>query len=115
MKKIYLAAPYSHDEESVIEWRVEQVDKKAAELMEEGHIVFSPISHSHGINRYIKQSNNNHNFWLAQDLPFFEFCTDFYEYRLPGWSLSKGLWAERLRAIEKLGLKHTEVIPIELD
>ena len=43
--KIYLALPYSGMEEMSFEI----ANKIAAKLMREGHIVFSPISHSHPI------------------------------------------------------------------
>ena len=44
--KIYLASPYSHHNASVRKLRFETVCMAAAELMEQGDIVFSPISHN---------------------------------------------------------------------
>jgi len=47
MKKAYLCAPYSHPDPKVREARVDAADMMAAQLMEQGYIVFSPLSHSH--------------------------------------------------------------------
>jgi hypothetical protein len=42
---------------------------QAAQLMEAGHVVFSPLSHSHRIAHYI-DNHLDHEFWLKQCLPF---------------------------------------------
>jgi len=75
MKKIYLAIPYSyHPEHSV-----EIADKVAAELMSEGYIVFSPISHGHGIADYLEDGiRNNSVWWEQQNFPFIDWCDSVY-------------------------------------
>lgn len=75
MKKIYLAIPYSyHPEHSV-----EIADKVAAELMSEGYIVFSPISHGHGIADYLEDGiRNNSVWWEQQNFPFIDWCDHVY-------------------------------------
>ena len=104
MATIYLAAPYSHTDPAIIDWRVEKVDRLAAKLMDAGHIVFSPVSHSHRIARYTHVEPCNHEFWLRQDLPWMVLCKVFMIYCLPGWRESRGIIEkERPRAIE-LGL-----------
>jgi nucleoside 2-deoxyribosyltransferase len=47
MKKIYLAGPYSHWNPAVRAIRFHKLNEKAAELLNAGFLVFSPISHSH--------------------------------------------------------------------
>ena len=93
MKKIYLACPFSHTLKSVQEARFDEVNKKAAELMEEGHIVFSHISHSVPINAHFRDEKDL-DFWLRQDLPMLEMCDEVWVLALPGWVDSKGVKAE---------------------
>src|SRR6516164_827917 len=66
--------------------------KKAAELMAEGEVVFSPIAHSHsieieGMNGQIQTGD----FWLEQDLHILAKCERLLVYRLPGWDHSRGI------------------------
>lgn len=91
---IYLAAPYKHEKESVIEYRVDQVNKKAAQLMEQGYIIFSSVSHSHPISKYCQVDPCNSDFWLKQDLPFLHVCDELWIYRLQGWDKSVGIQKE---------------------
>ena len=46
---IYLACPYSHPDNNVREHRFKMANRAAAKLMGEGHIIYSPISHTHPI------------------------------------------------------------------
>lgn len=101
MKKIYLAAPYSSDSELEKHWRFNCVNKKAAELMEKGYQVFSPISHSHPISNYVSTENNmSHDFWLRQDFWILEICNELHILQLDGWIESKGVRAEIKKANE---------------
>ena len=61
--KIYLATAYNHNSELVRKLRFRMVNYAAAELMEQGHIVFSPISHSHPIS-ICTGVIPAHDFWL---------------------------------------------------
>jgi len=97
MKKIYLAVSYSDNPRKAFKTAC----RIAGRLMSEGNIVFSPISHSHPIyKRTRKLLPNDTNFWLKQDLPFIEFCDELYIVRLPGWTISRGVQAEIMRAKE---------------
>ena len=73
MKKIYLAIPYTFNPELAFE----VANKVAAKLMDQGKIVFSPISHSHPISKYIKNPQT-HDFWMSQDLPMLLTCDELY-------------------------------------
>ena len=104
MKKIYLACPYSHKDKKVRLKRVEQANKKAAELMEEGHLVFSPLSHSHPISEYCNVDPMDHDFWLRQDLWILRgVCDELHVLCLEGWSDSKGVQAE-VKVAEDFGM-----------
>ena len=94
MKKIYLACPYSHKSKAVRIQRVINADEKAAELMEEGYLVFSPLSHSHPISEHCDVDPQDHNFWLRQDLWVLEICDEVHVLCLKGWESSKGIQRE---------------------
>ena len=93
-KKIYLACPFRHPDPKVREWRVEQASKKAAELMESGYLVFSPLSHSVPISKYCRVDPCDNDFWLEQDLWILSSCDEIRVLCLPGWERSEGIKAE---------------------
>lgn len=65
MKKIYLAIPYSGMEE--LSFKI--ANEVAAKLMNEGYIVFSPISHSHPL-AVSHQMPGTWDFWKEFDESF---------------------------------------------
>jgi nucleoside 2-deoxyribosyltransferase len=65
--KIYLAIPYSFN--PAYSFRI--ANKMAAKLMSEGHVVFSPISHSHNIADHLPDKlRKDSKWWMKQDIPF---------------------------------------------
>ena len=94
IKRLYLSAPYSHPNKLVRQYRVKMANQKAAELMERGYRVFSPLSHSHPISKYCQVDPCDHDFWLRQDLWILPYCDIFYIYTLKGWSRSEGVKRE---------------------
>jgi len=94
MKKIYLAAPYSHKDPEVRAIRVEIVNIKAANLMMAGHLVFSPLSHSHPISAHCDVDPCDNDFWLKQDLWILEICDEIHVLKLKGWEKSQGIKTE---------------------
>ena len=91
--KIYLCAPYSAPTPEEREARFIQANKAAAKLMLEGHVVFSPISHSHPIAHHIG-NHLSHEFWLKQDFAFMEWADEMVILTAPGWTKSKGIQLE---------------------
>ena len=49
---IYLASPYSHDDPSVRELRFQAACRATAELINQGHVVFSPIVYGHPLTKH---------------------------------------------------------------
>lgn len=88
---IYLASPYSGTPEEQEE-RFQAVCCKAAELMRDGHMVFSPIAHSHPIAFY--GLPKDFGFWEKMDCWWIRACTKIVVLMLPGWELSVGVRAE---------------------
>lgn len=86
-KKIYLAHLYSIGtklpdgsfDENMLAARFEHSNMIAAKIMEDlGHIVFSPISHSHPIQKYCNPELWVHTFWLKQDKSYLLWCDELW-------------------------------------
>ncbi len=92
--------------------RFKAVNRKAAELMDKGYCVFSPISHSYPISKYCKANPCDHKFWLAQDLWILDCCEEVHVLCLPGWEESKGVKFEVDRAITLKKLRNHWVLPM---
>lgn len=73
MSKIYLAVPYTWNPAKSFE----VANKVSAQLMESGHIVFSPVSHSHSIADFLHSDiRTNSEWWMTQDLPLVEWADE---------------------------------------
>ena len=91
----YLASPYSHPDPKVKEERFIVVCKAAAELMQRGKRVFSPIAHSHAIEIYgMNGEVHDGTFWLQQDGPLLYHASEMIVLMLHGWKESKGVQEE---------------------
>jgi len=68
---VYLALPYTFNGEKSFDI----ANIVAAKLMNEGNIVFSPISHAHHISDYLDpELKYDQEFWMGQDLPMLSKC-----------------------------------------
>lgn len=100
--KIYLAIPYTFNPE--LSHKI--ANKVAADLMEQGHVVFSPISHSHCIADHLPAIvRTDADWWMTQDLPFVEWADEMHVVRIGefGHELiekSKGVKAEWAHAVK---------------
>lgn len=90
---IYLASPYMDPDSSVVEQRFDAVCRKAGELIKEGHVVYSPIAHSHPIAIRVALPQD-WAFWERFDTAMLKCATAFYILKLPGWDRSKGVASE---------------------
>lgn len=68
-------------------------NRVAGDLMAQGNIVFSPISHSHPIACEYGLPRG-WEFWKKFDECFIEFCDEFCIVCIDGWKESKGVKAE---------------------
>ncbi len=69
----YLAIAFTSTDPRQEQYRFELANRAAAELMSEGRVVFSPISHSYPIHRHLTVPDDFH-FWMEQDLPILKLC-----------------------------------------
>ena len=89
---IYLASPYSHSDPAVRQRRFEAACRAAAMLIRQGHLVFSPIAHSHGIAQ--QGLPGDWKFWKRFDRRMLEVCDRMVVLCVPGWRESRGVQAE---------------------
>ena len=79
----------------------ELANRVSAELMNKGHIVFSPISHSHPIAES-QSLPGTWDFWQRFDTAFIEWCDEVWIIQHPMTDQSKGVKAEK-KIAESLG------------
>lgn len=89
----YLAVPYSHEDKDVMETRFEIVCEVAGKLMNQGKMIFSPISHSHPIAVRSKLPRS-WEFWEKFDRAYLMCSKELYVLMLDGWEESTGVTAE---------------------
>ena len=106
-RRVYVAAPYSHPDSAVVDWRMEQVNRVTAALIEAGIIAFSPLTYSHGeLDRLTGYKFD----WLKFDLEFLALCDLLLVVMLPGWDESVGVKRERKVAYDR-GLAYIQASP----
>jgi len=91
--KIYLAAPYTHKNQKVIEARVKEINHIASTLLLMDHIVYSPISMFHSIAKenFLPITED---FYREQNEEFIKWCEAIILLQLPGWEKSIGFKKE---------------------
>ena len=73
--KIYLAVPYSFNPD----FSKRIADKVAAQLMLEGKVLFSPISHSHELAKHMPEHfRTDSEWWMQHCLPWVDACDQLW-------------------------------------
>ena len=106
MKRVYLATSYTwqswlvkvpvlgkmlnHIVMCVRYWRVTKCTAMLLKRNPEINI-FSPITHSHHIPRWLPDRLNTHTFWLKLDFDWISVCNEMYVFMQPGWAESYGV------------------------
>lgn len=94
---IYLASPYSHKDPAVMEERFDRVVAVAAQLINRGNIIYSPIMHFHPI-AVRHDLPRDFAFWKEVNLQILKRCDEMWVLDLIGLYESRGVMAERLFA-----------------
>lgn len=103
---IYLAAPYTLNgtaEPEEMNTRVKQVTRAANQLMMMGLNVFSPVTHSHAINKVAELEFDTAD-WLRKDFGYLKNAKGMYVLMLDGWENSIGVRREIEYARDWLGM-----------
>jgi len=89
---IYLASPYSHPDPAVREKRFLAACRTTAELIREGHTVFSPVLIGHSLAS--EGLPGDWEFWEPHDREQLGQASALVVLMLPGWEESVGVQAE---------------------
>jgi hypothetical protein len=90
---IYLASPYTHPDPAVQQLRFEHVCQIAGALMRKGHLIFSPIAHTHPI-AMRSDLPKGWDFWQRYDQKLLDCCDEVWVLCVEGWKESVGVQAE---------------------
>lgn len=95
-KIVYLAGPYTHDDPLVRKERFHKVTRAAARLIEDGVIVYSPLTMTHPIDLELAADGETlgSDYWVRFDEAFMEFCDRIIVLRIEGWDKSSGIKRE---------------------
>lgn len=99
MKKIYLAAPYSSLDANVRDARAEKIMAKAAELINSGYLVFSPITHSHEMAKKHRLPTT-FEYWAEANHSMIDWCDAIFVLMIDGYEISRGVNDEISYALE---------------
>jgi hypothetical protein len=69
--------------------------------MEEGKVVFAPISYTHPIEQHMME-RQTHEFWMKQDYPFLVASCGVIVLMIDGWRESRGV-QEEIKVASYLG------------
>lgn len=110
---IYLASPYSHADGATMAGRFRAVCDAASRLMRDGHLIFSPIAHSHPIAMRTALPTD-WTYWQQFDRAILAACGELWVLTLEGWDASQGVQAEVALAMQ-MGLAVRYVDPDTLE
>ncbi len=112
MSILYLAGPYTHDDENVRVARYHAITQVAARLIKQKRIVFSPLTMTHPIDIIMAGDGNTlgSEFWVSFDQEFLNVCADISVLQLPGWDMSSGIKRE-IAHFKKLNIEPTLLSP----
>jgi len=96
---IYLACPYSHENDGVRELRYEAITIIASLLIAKGEMVISPITHSHPIAKCGKLPTE-WEYWKEFDRKLISMCDYVDVVMFKGWEESTGIKSEIMIAKE---------------
>ncbi len=100
---IYLATPYTHDDQRVVQQRFEQTEAITAHLLKQQKHIVSPIVHCHALAS--KHAMPTHfQFWQDYCLTLLDAATELWVVTMPGWDKSTGVQAEIAHA-QKRGIQ----------
>ena len=116
MKRIYLATSYTWKSwmikipvlgkllhNIVMFTRYWRVTRTTAVLLRYGVNIFSPITHSHHIPKWLPDRLNTHSFWLELDFDWLSTCDEMWVFMQSGWAESYGV-QEEIKYCQKMGI-----------
>ena len=96
---VYLASPYSHEENIVMESRFKDAERALVWLLKQGIPTYGAIAYTHNLVAY--GFPVDFEFWSKIDKPFIEKANVLIVLTLQGWTTSKGI-SKELQIAHKL-------------
>lgn len=103
-KLIFVSSPYTNPDEEIRQKNYQDVSEFTADLIEKGHVVFSPILFGHTVSNIKKGMPTDWDFWKNFCLSFLIKCDELIVYQMDGWDRSIGV-KEEIEFAEKNGIK----------
>jgi hypothetical protein len=93
---VYLACPYSHPSMDVRLSRFEASAHAAADLIQRGKFVYSPITMTHPIDLVMVEEGETmgSDYWCDFDEAFMRVCSEMIILTISGWRESRGIARE---------------------
>lgn len=109
MGYLYLAQPYSGTADQREE-RYRAALLASARLMLDGKVVYSPIAHSHMIEKLAMCVELSHAFWMRQCIAMLDGADELVVLKLDGWESSRGVTQEIAHA-QRRGIPISFILP----
>lgn len=93
MKLYFIACPYSHANNDIVQQRFDLCTSVATRLTMAGYAVYSQITMSHPMNLIATKLNKKIR-WAPIDEAFMAKCDELIVLTLPGWDESSGVASE---------------------
>lgn len=94
----YLSSPYSHDDPTIVEKRVDLTIKACAYLLTKGYNTFSPIIQGHYILKVCPEVAGDWGFWQNFCRSYIDKSETMVVLKIDGWDKSIGVSQEMLYA-----------------
>jgi len=99
MFDIFVIAPYTHEDQDVVSYRVEQIEKYVVKLLNEGKSVFSAVAMlNHLIDKY--GIDKDYEFWEYYCKTMIKSSKEIHVLKLEDWETSVGVADELCTALE---------------
>lgn len=112
---VYLASPYTDDDDGVREYRYREACRAFLRLMEmgreDGFAVYAPIVATHPL-AVVNGLDGDWEYWRGQDEPFLRLCDCLVVLELEGWDRSVGV-REEVRLVAGMGKRVWQMVPRE--
>ena len=102
---IYIASPYSHKDQNIVEQRYEAVKEFTGVLLKERLCAFSPIVYAHELAK-LYDLPTDAAYWNEFNMNILRRCEEMYLLQLDGWEESIGV-NDELVACKILNIKVT--------
>ena len=110
-KIIYIAAPYGHSKEHIVEKRVNAVNAYYAHILKNGNNAISPVTNGQALRKHISEHEWDHKFWMPIDLQLLSLCDEMHVLCLSGWKNSQGVKMEIGHCIDAgIPIKYVSII-----